>query len=117
MIRIWYLVSGISRLVAYSLWLVACGLWLMAYVPELQAGTFAYITNQGADNVSVLDTATGAKVATIPVGHRPAGIAVSRTDARAYVSNPESKEVSIIDRKSTRLNSSHIQKSRMPSSA
>ena len=54
-----------------------------------------------------------------------AQIAVSANDNKVQLvngavkvlSNPPSDTVSVIDRKSTRLNSSHIQKSRMPSSA
>ena len=43
---------------------------LLCRVSDLQAGTFAYITNQGADNVSVLDTASEKKVAAIAVGRK-----------------------------------------------
>src|ERR1700687_2458042 len=37
----------------------------------------AYITNNTSANVSVIDTATAAVIATVPVGSRPFGVAVS----------------------------------------
>ena len=63
--------------------LVMCIVWLAACPPAARADTYAYITNQGADNVVVVDTTTHQKVATITVGHRPAGIAVSPGRSRA----------------------------------
>ena len=39
------------------------------------AGTFAYVTNSGSNDVSVINTSTNAVVATIPVGSRPLSVA------------------------------------------
>ncbi len=42
-----------------------------------QSATFAYITNQVSDTVSVIDTSSNNVVANINVGHRPAGVTAS----------------------------------------
>ncbi len=62
-----------------------------------EAAPFAYITNQGSHDVSVIDLASQKVIATVPVGRSPAGVvAVSRT-GRVFVSNPDSKTISVID--------------------
>src|SRR3712207_7762437 len=58
-------------------------------------------------SVSVFDLATLAPVTKIPVGEYPEGIAASPDGRRIFVANWESDTLSVIDRKSTRLNSSH----------
>ena len=40
-------------------------------------GTRAYITNQFADSVSVIEIATNTVIGTIPVGDGPKGIAIT----------------------------------------
>jgi YVTN family beta-propeller protein len=64
------------------------------------AAPFAYITNQGSHDVSVIDLATQAVVATVPVGRSPAGVVASSLAGRVYVSNPDSKTISVIDMRS-----------------
>jgi len=61
------------------------------------AAPFAYITNQGSHDVSVIDLATQQVVATVLVGRSPAGVVASSARGRVYVSNPDSKNVSVID--------------------
>jgi len=61
------------------------------------AAPFAYITNQGSHDVSVIDIATQAVVSTVPVGRSPAGVVASSRGGRVYVSNPDSKTISVID--------------------
>src|SRR3984893_491469 len=56
-----------------------------------------YITNQGSNNVSVIDTATNTVTATIPVGSQPQGVAVAPHRSKAYVANANSNNVSVID--------------------
>ena len=47
----------------------------VAVIPD---GSKVYVAaNEGSDNVSVIATATNAVIATIPVGHRPRGMAVN----------------------------------------
>ena len=61
------------------------------------AAPFAYITNQGSHDVSVIDLATQHVVATVPVGRSPAGVVASSRAGRVFVSNPDSKTISVID--------------------
>ena len=51
------------------------GFFLLASSAIL-AEPLAYITNQGADNVSVIDLAINKVVATIPTGKAPVGVAI-----------------------------------------
>ncbi len=61
------------------------------------AAPYAYITNQGSHDVSVIDLALQRVVATVPVGRSPAGVVASSVAGRAFVSNPDSKSISVID--------------------
>ena len=68
-----------------------------AVAPSLFAAPFAYITNQGSHDVSVIDLASQAVIATVPVGRSPAGVVASSSAGRVFVSNPDSKTISVID--------------------
>ncbi len=80
---------------------LAC-LALLAASPPARAA-LAYVTNQGDDSVSVVDTATGAVVQTVGVGAKPAGVAVASDGRHVYVTNPEGRSVSILERRDGRL--------------
>ena len=56
----------------------------------------AYITNVLDNSVSVIDTTTNTVTATIPVGVRPEGAAVSPDGSRVYVTNFFDNTVSVI---------------------
>ncbi len=58
---------------------------------------FAYVTNSNSSSVSVIDTASNAVVATVGVGARPIGVAITPDGSRAYVANSFSNSVSVID--------------------
>jgi ELWxxDGT repeat protein/YVTN family beta-propeller protein len=60
-------------------------------------GRSVYVTSQFPDIVSVIDTATHERVASIPVGLSPEGIAVSPDGRFAYVTNFDADSVSVID--------------------
>ena len=62
-----------------------------------QAAPFAYITNQGSHDVSVIDLATQQVVALVAVGRSPAGVVAASVRGRVFVSNPDSKSISVID--------------------
>jgi len=62
-----------------------------------QYGPYAYVTNRGDNNVSVIDTSTDTVVSTIAVGTGPYGVGVSPTGTRAYIANHDSGSVSVID--------------------
>ena len=64
---------------------VALAVLLLAGAARAQE---AFVTNQNSDNLTVVDLGTLKAVATIPVGGKPAGIAVSRDGRRAFVTSP-----------------------------
>src|SRR5215813_7056169 len=55
------------------------------------------INAQFSNTVSVIDTATNTVVATVPVGVRPIGVAITPDGTHAYVANRISGGVSVID--------------------
>src|ERR1019366_5635533 len=57
----------------------------------------AYITNQTANSVSVINLVNNTVVATIPVSNNPLGVAVSRDGNKVYVTNSGSNSVSVIN--------------------
>src|SRR3954464_11231968 len=57
----------------------------------------AYITNQNSSSVSVIDTATNTVLATVFVGLKPYGVAVSPDGSKAYISSTGVNTVSVID--------------------
>jgi YVTN family beta-propeller protein len=60
-------------------------------------GQFAYVTVGGINEVQVFDTATFAKVATIPVGKLPHGIWPSGDGSRIYVGLENADQLAVID--------------------
>jgi YVTN family beta-propeller protein len=61
------------------------------------AGTLAYVTNEGSNTVSVINTGTNTVMATIPVGVTPEGVAVNPAGTLVYVANWNGRSVSVID--------------------
>jgi YVTN family beta-propeller protein len=59
--------------------------------------TFAYVTNQGSETVSVIDLATFKVATEIKVPGHPAGIAVSPRGDRVYVTAPDAHDIAVID--------------------
>lgn len=59
--------------------------------------TVAYVTNDKSHTVSVIDTASNAVTATIPVGKNPSGVVFSPDGSRAYVMNTGENTISIIN--------------------
>jgi len=64
--------------------------------PE-HAQPFAYVTNQGSNNVSVINTETNTANATVTVGSNPSVVAITPDAAFAYVTNQASNNVSVIN--------------------
>jgi YVTN family beta-propeller protein len=58
---------------------------------------YAYITNSGSSNISVIDTTTDTVKATINVSSSPEGIAVNSAGTKVYVANGGNNTVSVID--------------------
>ena len=71
---------------------------IKSQVPELSS-MLIYVTNEDSNNVSVINRQLGDVVATVMVGKKPRGIAVSlnMTRPRVYVANSESNSISVID--------------------
>jgi YVTN family beta-propeller protein len=57
---------------------------------------YAYVTNRAAGSVSVIDTATNAISATLPVGASPTDVAISPDGHSAYVADRDSGTVAVI---------------------
>src|SRR5260221_655342 len=58
---------------------------------------FAYISNAGSNNVSVIDTTTNTVVAVVPKGSGGSGIAVNPAGNLVYAANYNDRSVSVID--------------------
>jgi len=67
-------------------------------VPELST-LLIYVTNEGSNNVSVINRRSGEVVATVMVGKKPRGVAAGlrRERLRVYVANSGSNSISVID--------------------
>jgi len=57
----------------------------------------AYIANYNSNNVSVINTETGQVAATIAVGSKPVGVAISPSQGTVYITNTGDNTVSVID--------------------
>ena len=56
----------------------------------------AFVTNQLSENLTVVDLATSRPVATIAIGGKPAGVAVTPDGRFAYVTH-STPELSVVD--------------------
>ncbi len=59
--------------------------------------SYAYVSNQGNNTVSVINTATSTVTATVNVGNTPSGVCISPDGKKVYVSNGGSNTVSVIN--------------------
>ena len=74
-----------------SLGCPACSTTCTAHTEE------AFVTNQLSDDLTIVNLATSTPVATIPIGGKPAGVAVAADGRFAYVASPDDKAVSVVD--------------------
>ncbi len=65
----------------------------LAFTPD---GAYVYVANNGSNDVSVIDTATQAIIATVPVIAQPTGLAVSPDGAEVWVTNTGLDGISVI---------------------
>lgn len=79
------------------------GLALCAASSAFAAGPKAYVGNFKDNTVSVIDTAAGSVVATVPVAAGPDGIVVTRDGKVAYVSGSSATTLSVIDTATDRV--------------
>lgn len=61
------------------------------------AQTFAYITNNSSNNVSVINVASQEVIATVDVGNSPGAVAATPDGKFVYVANTDSNNVSVIE--------------------
>lgn len=77
--------------------------FLALAAPALAART-AYVTNEGGETVSVIDTATNQVIgAPIKVGNGPREVAITPDGTRAYVTNRVSNDVYVIDTRTNQV--------------
>src|SRR5690242_6909903 len=67
------------------------------------AGPKAYVGNFKDNSVSVVDTAAGSVVATVPVSAGPHGMAITSNGATVYVSGDGASSVDVIDTASDKV--------------
>jgi YVTN family beta-propeller protein len=87
-------------------WLVQAVLGGLAFALAFgaaAAGPKAYVGNFKDSTVSVIDTGTGAVVATVPVAAGPHGMGVTPDGRMVYVSGEGSSDVSVIDTAADRV--------------
>jgi len=70
---------------------------LAAMPPLLHAEPFAYVPNEGAGTVSVIDTATDKVVAEMVAGSKPRGLAVGVDSRWLYVSDQPNNRLQLVD--------------------
>ena len=80
-----------------SLFVTVASVLALSVAAVAQAQPFAYVANQSANSMSVIDTANNSVVATVPVGTGPRGVAVNALGTRVYVANLTSNDVSVIN--------------------
>ena len=66
----------------------------VAFSPD---GRFAYVVNQTADSLSVIDTGAGKVVKEIPVGAEPSALAVAPDGKTVFVANTLAHSISFVD--------------------
>ena len=65
--------------------------------------SYALITNQESNKVDIIDLKKQKKIKEISVGNKPAGITLDLTNEHAYVSNPESANITKINVKNFKI--------------
>src|SRR5262245_44037584 len=86
-----------SRLALFVLFVLALGFARAGAEPRI------FLPTEKSDDVTVVDASTRTVVATIPVGKRPRGVAVSPDGKLVYVSNSISDSLSVIDAKTLKV--------------
>jgi YVTN family beta-propeller protein len=84
-------------------WALPAVLALGGYAGTCAAAPNAYVGNFKDNTVSVIDTATGTVVATLPVASGPHGMTQTPDGRTVYVSGEGSSQVSVIDTASNRV--------------
>src|SRR5690242_10884921 len=80
-----------------SRFLSSLPLALLAFAACAAAAPLAYVSNEGSASVSVIDTATDRVVATLKIGEKPRGIALSADASRLYLSDQNLNSLVVVD--------------------
>lgn len=67
------------------------------------ASPFAYVTNQGSHDVSVIDLANRQTVTTIKVDRGPAAVATADATGSVFIGHPEAGSIAVIDMRSQQV--------------
>jgi len=90
-----------DRAVEKDYFLRSC-FFLKTKTPEPR-GLLAYVTNEGSNNVSVINRENNQVISVIEVGNSPKGIVANHNGSRVYVANFKSNNISVIDTNSNRV--------------
>ena len=63
----------------------------------------AFVTNQLSENLTVVDLTSLQPVATIAIGGKPAGVAITPDGRFAYVTSPDTKALTVVDAAARRV--------------
>ncbi|HSC26867.1 MAG TPA: beta-propeller fold lactonase family protein, partial [Vicinamibacterales bacterium] len=66
-------------------------------VASADAAPLAYVPNEGAASISVIDTETDKVVSTLKIGKKPRGIAVTADGKRLFVSDQTANALIVFD--------------------
>jgi YVTN family beta-propeller protein len=77
--------------------LALAALTLAALNARAWADPLAFVTDQGADALAIVDLAQGRVTETVKIGKKPAGVAVAPGAKRIFASNPEGHSVSFVE--------------------
>ncbi|HTM10995.1 MAG TPA: cytochrome D1 domain-containing protein [Verrucomicrobiae bacterium] len=91
-----------TTLAALAGWLTLAGC-APAFAASMQNPPKAYVGNFKDNSVSVIDTAAGAVIATVPVSAGPHGMAIAASGGAVYVSGDGSSSVDVIDTASDKV--------------
>jgi large repetitive protein len=87
---------GWLKRIATTVAAIAVGFAALCFAAQPASAQNAYIPNAADNTVSVIATASNTVAATIPVGNRPQGVAVSPDGGTVYVTNMDDDTVSAI---------------------
>ena len=86
--------------------MILCLLISIMLINIAEASSFAYVTNEDSNSISVIDTGTNKVAAIIPVGSNPTAVAINPNGTKVYVANSHSNNLSVIDTATNAVTSS-----------
>ena len=78
-------------------WVAGCGLAIQHATPGSRSSeTFLYVSNEGSNDLTIIDSRRYRSIKTLPVGEMPGGVALTRDGKRLYVAN-YTNTVTVVD--------------------